>query len=70
MWNDETGYLQWLYLAYEQFKTAKYVYDKKGTYLFYNKPYWDRRFKMEIERMEQKLKVEEILTSKGNAIVL
>lgn len=52
MWNEATNYLQWLYMAYEQFKTAKYVYDKKGTKLFYNKAYWDRRFKDEIESME------------------
>lgn len=52
MWNEATNYLQWLYTAYEQFKASKFVYDKKGTKLFYNKAYWDRQFKEEIEAME------------------
>lgn len=55
MWKDTERYLQWLYTAYEQFKAAKFVYDKKGTKLFYNKPYWDRRFKREIEKVEEEL---------------
>jgi len=53
MWKETINYLQWLYAAYEQFKTSKYVYDKKGTKLFYNKPYWTRRFKDEIDRVEE-----------------
>jgi len=53
MWNETIDYLQWLYTAYEQFKASKYVYDKKGTKLFYNKPYWTRRFKDEIDRVEE-----------------
>ncbi len=52
MWNNATDYLQWLYTAYEQFNASKYVYDKKRTKIFYNKPYWNRRFKKEIEQME------------------
>ena len=64
MWNDAESYLQWLHIAYEQFKAARFVYDKKQTRIFYNKLYWDRRFKEEIKRMElaaevqRRLKVE------------
>ncbi|HSY77540.1 MAG TPA: hypothetical protein VK890_11820 [Bacteroidia bacterium] len=55
MWKDSESYLQWLYTAHEQFTAAKFVYDKKGTKLFYNKPYWNRRFKLEIERIEEEV---------------
>ncbi|MGP8217051.1 MAG: hypothetical protein ACLQQ4_15895 [Bacteroidia bacterium] len=60
-WNDTESYLQWLYKAYEQFKAARFVYDKKGTHIFYNKPYWSRRFKVEIERAELRKALEERL---------
>ncbi len=55
MWKDSESYLQWLYTAYEQFNVAKFVYDKKGIKLFYNKAYWNRRFKMEIKRVEEEV---------------
>lgn len=58
MWNDNESYLQWLKTAYEEFKQAKFVYDKKGTRIFYTKPYWDRRFKLEIKRMEELVALE------------
>ena len=61
MWNTAEDYLQWLNVAYEQFKNARFVYDKKGTRIFYNKPYWDRRFKTEIKRMEQHMEIEKRL---------
>lgn len=55
MWNNAEDYLHWLYVAYEEFKNARFVY--KNTHIFYNKPYWDRRFKTEIKRMEQQMEI-------------
>lgn len=62
MWNNNENYLEWLHKAYEQFKAAKFVYDKKRTRIFYNKPYWDRRFKLEIEKIENRAMLEKRLT--------
>lgn len=62
-------YLRWLYEACEQFKNAKFVYDKKGTRIFYNKPYWSRRFKMEIKRVEHQVMIEERLAMECNSVV-
>ena len=58
MWNDNEGYLQWLRNAYEHLKQSKYVYDRKRKRIFYNKPYWLQRFKLEIERVESRVEVE------------
>lgn len=52
-WNNLDNYLQWLYGALEHLKHSKFVYDKKGRKLYYNKAYWEFRFKMEIKRVER-----------------
>lgn len=51
-WNNLDNYLQWLHDALEHLKHSKFVYDKKGRKLYYNKAYWEYRFKMEIQRVE------------------
>jgi|GEM_PF-1993912 len=57
-WGVET-YLQWLYAAYEEFRKARYIY--KRSFYFYNKLYWDRRFREEIARVERLAETERIL---------
>lgn len=52
-WNNIDNYLRWLYGALEHLKQSKFVYDKKGRKLYYNKAYWEFRFKMEIKRVER-----------------
>jgi hypothetical protein len=63
MWQNSETYLQWLYLAYEQFKKSRYLY--KRTFLVYNRLYWDRLFRQEIKRIERLVETEKILSSEG-----
>jgi hypothetical protein len=58
-WNNLNGYLQWLRDAYEFLKISDYVYDKREKRRYYNKPYWEFRFKMEIKRIERMLVLEQ-----------
>jgi hypothetical protein len=58
-WENLDGYLRWLHTALEHLKHSRFVYDKKGSRLFYNKPYWEFRFKVEIKRIERMLELEQ-----------
>ena len=58
-WNTLEEYLHWLHEAQELLKTSRYVYDKREKRRYYNKPYWEFRFKMEIKRIERMLVLEQ-----------
>jgi len=68
-WNNTDGYLRWLHRAYAHLKRSKFVYDKKQRRLYYNKPYWEWRFKMEIKRIERRLLLEQRVNAECDSLV-
>ncbi len=69
LWSGNDAYLRWLYRALGHLKTSKFVYDKKQRRLYYNKPYWEWRFKLEIERVEHQLQLEQRIRIECDAVV-
>jgi len=67
-WDNLDDYLNWLNSAYELLKQSTFVYDKKQRRRYYNKAYWEYRFKMEIKRIERMLLLEKRINAEWDRV--